>query len=120
MKLYYGISPAMARWISPHDSLKQYVSWAIGQMVGAVEWITSGSAEGKNEILVKLKQGVGNQRVLTIIAETGGVMTQHLKEIRTYRVRFKNRASAQAAIEKLRMLEEIEGVEPNYHFRKNL
>lgn len=128
VNLYYRLSPPLAGLIRESPRLKQATVWALTPVVAGAGWMLamgdrpppeSGSMEEDNEVLVRFRADVPEMRRLAIIQELDAELVEVIPQAGVYLLRLLGGQDADAAVQRLMRMEEIEHAEPNWTARKS-
>lgn len=72
----------------------------------------------EGELLVKLKEGISEEKANKIIKEKDAKIIKVIKDLKIYHIKLKKGQSVKGAMKEFLEIDEVEYVEPNYKTRK--
>jgi general secretion pathway protein D len=77
--------------------------------------VTKNYKEG--ELLVKFKEGVSEEKALSILSKKGASVINYMEDIKAYQIKLKAKQSVEDAIKEFSTFPEVEYAEPNYSLK---
>jgi general secretion pathway protein D len=78
------------------------------------EFAAANQQYAEGELIVKFREGVPKDRIVSIISGQGDAVLKYLENLDTYQIRLKEGQSVTKAAENYRAMPEVEYAEPNY------
>lgn len=124
VKLYYRVSPPLARVIAANETLRTIVRIGLAPVVWGVELAMSGPppkkpdqgaapARVEGELLVRFRKGVSRERAEEIIRAQGATVDRYLDSAGIYVIKLPADADVEEAVRSFSQLNEVERAEPN-------